>query len=108
MESAWRVPNWTLMKKALLKIEQAYSKLYGFKVNLYRGFLAILHPEERQVFTERNAGFHALKGLLLAKIGHSEEAGKAFSAAVQLYDGLTKAWAIWGDTNECANNIQIE
>uniref|UniRef100_A0A1A9ZHQ0 PIK-related kinase FAT domain-containing protein n=1 Tax=Glossina pallidipes TaxID=7398 RepID=A0A1A9ZHQ0_GLOPL len=49
MQSAWRVPNWNLMKKALLKIEQAYSKLYDFKVNLYRGFLAILHPEERQL-----------------------------------------------------------
>ncbi|KAL9917178.1 transcription-associated protein Nipped-A isoform 1-T1 [Glossina fuscipes fuscipes] len=294
MESAWRVPDWNLMKKALLKIEQAYSKLYGFKVNLYRGFLAILHPEERQlcsvdkyvevasglcirewrrlphivshihlqylqaaqqiielheasqihqgllqsrstslhdmkaivktwrnrlpviaddlshwsdIFTwrqhhyqiitqhleqqpdqgntmlgvhasaqaiiyfgkiarkhnltgvcqetlsriytipsvpivdcfqkirqqvkcyiqtasssghndlnealeviestnlkyftaEMNAEFYALKGLLLAKIGRSEEAGKAFSAAVQLHDGLTKAWAMWGDYME--------
>ncbi|XP_013100353.2 transcription-associated protein 1 [Stomoxys calcitrans] len=49
MESAWRVPDWNLMKKALLKIEQAYSKQYGYKVNLYKGFLAILHPEERQL-----------------------------------------------------------
>lgn len=47
-----------------------------------------------------NAEFYALKGLLLAKIGRSEEAGKAFSAAVQLHDGLTKAWAMWGDFME--------
>ncbi|TMW44508.1 hypothetical protein DOY81_004448 [Sarcophaga bullata] len=294
MESAWRVPDWNLMKKALLKIEQAYSKQFGYKVNLYKGFLAILHPEERQlgnvekyveissglcirewgrlphivshihlqylqaaqqiielheasqihqgllqsrntslhdmkaivktwrnrlpviaddlshwsdIFTwrqhhyqiitqhleqqsdqgntmlgvhasaqaiiyfgkiarkhnltgvcqetlsriytipsvpivdcfqkirqqvkcyiqtassagrndlnealeviestnlkyftaEMNAEFYALKGLLLAKIGRSEEAGKAFSAAVQLHDGLTKAWAMWGDFME--------
>uniref|UniRef100_A0A1A9ZHG2 Aldehyde dehydrogenase domain-containing protein n=1 Tax=Glossina pallidipes TaxID=7398 RepID=A0A1A9ZHG2_GLOPL len=38
MESAWRAPNWYLMKKALLKNEQAYSKLYGCKVNLYCAF----------------------------------------------------------------------
>uniref|UniRef100_A0A1B0A5M8 PIK-related kinase FAT domain-containing protein n=1 Tax=Glossina pallidipes TaxID=7398 RepID=A0A1B0A5M8_GLOPL len=49
---------------------------------------------------EINAEFYALKGLLLAKIGRSEVAGKAFSAAVQLHDGLTKAWAMWGDYME--------
>ena len=27
----------------------------------------------------------------------SEEANKSFSAAVQLHDGLVKAWALWGD-----------
>ena len=27
----------------------------------------------------------------------SEDANKAFSAAVQMYDTLVKAWALWGD-----------
>ena len=27
----------------------------------------------------------------------SEDANKSFSAAVQLHDGLVKAWALWGD-----------
>ena len=26
-----------------------------------------------------------------------EDANKSFSAAVQLHDGLVKAWALWGD-----------
>lgn len=30
-------------------------------------------------------------------LGHSEEANKAFSAAVQQQDTLVKAWAFWGD-----------
>ncbi|XP_055838887.1 transcription-associated protein 1 isoform X2 [Episyrphus balteatus] len=49
MESAWRVPNWTLMKQALNKVEQINPKQYGFKVNLYKGFLAILNQEEQQL-----------------------------------------------------------
>ena len=27
----------------------------------------------------------------------SEDANKAFSAAVQMHDTLVKAWALWGD-----------
>ena len=42
------------------------------------------------------AEFYALKGMLQAQIGKSEEANKAFSAAVQMHDTLVKAWALWG------------
>ena len=35
-------------------------------------------------------------GLVLCPC-RSEEANKAFSAAVQMYDMLVKAWAMWGD-----------
>ncbi|PSN44253.1 Transcription-associated protein 1 [Blattella germanica] len=41
--------------------------------------------------------FYALKGMLLAQIGRSDDANKAFSAAVQMHDTLVKAWALWGD-----------
>ncbi|XP_019851030.1 PREDICTED: transformation/transcription domain-associated protein [Amphimedon queenslandica] len=41
--------------------------------------------------------FLALKGTFLIQYGKSEEANKCFSAAVQLHDGLYKAWALWGD-----------
>ena len=58
--------------------------------------------------------FMALKGAFLAQTGRydntvhptcnsvflllrSEEANKNFSAAVQLHDGLVKAWSLWGD-----------
>ena len=46
---------------------------------------------------DMTAEFYALKGMLLAQIGKSEEANKAFSAAVQMTDTLVKAWALWGD-----------
>ena len=43
------------------------------------------------------AEFYAYKGLMLAQLGRSDDANKAFSAAVQLHDSLTKGWAFWGD-----------
>ena len=43
------------------------------------------------------AEFYALKGMFLAQIGKSDEANKAFSAAVQMHDTLIKAWALWAD-----------
>ncbi|XP_050062544.1 transformation/transcription domain-associated protein-like [Aphis gossypii] len=47
--------------------------------------------------SEMTAEFYALKGMLLGQIGNSEEAYKAFSAAVQLHDSMVKAWALWGE-----------
>uniref|UniRef100_W5MQE4 Transformation/transcription domain-associated protein n=1 Tax=Lepisosteus oculatus TaxID=7918 RepID=W5MQE4_LEPOC len=52
-----------------------------------------------EFFTEsRSATVAALQGreLLLINL-MSEEANKAFSAAVQMHDVLVKAWAMWGD-----------
>lgn len=34
---------------------------------------------------------------LFCSSSRSEEANKAFSAAVQMHDVLVKAWAMWGD-----------
>lgn len=48
MDSAWRVPDWNLMKQALLKVEQTSPKQMGHKVSLYRGYLAILNQEDTQ------------------------------------------------------------
>nr|NP_001303335.1 Nipped-A, isoform F [Drosophila melanogaster]ABI31023.2 Nipped-A, isoform F [Drosophila melanogaster] len=63
--------------------------------------LEVIESTNLKYFTgEMNAEFYALKGLLLAQIGRSEEAGKSFSVAAQLHDGLTKAWAMWGDYME--------
>ncbi|KAH8272038.1 hypothetical protein KR018_007399 [Drosophila ironensis] len=63
--------------------------------------LEVIESTNLKYFTgEMNAEFYALKGLLLAQIGRLEEAGKSFSAAAQLHDGLTKAWAMWGDYME--------
>ncbi|KAL7737489.1 hypothetical protein ACLKA6_007623 [Drosophila palustris] len=63
--------------------------------------LEVIESTNLKYFTgEMNAEFYALKGLLLSQIGRTDEAGKSFSAAVQLHDGLTKAWAMWGDYME--------
>lgn len=49
MESAWRVPDWDVMKQALMRVEQACPKQEGYKVNLYRGYLAILNQDEQHL-----------------------------------------------------------
>ncbi|XP_068243023.1 transformation/transcription domain-associated protein isoform X3 [Palaemon carinicauda] len=49
LESSWRVPNWARMKEALAHVEQSYPKELAWKVNLYRGYLAICHPEEEHL-----------------------------------------------------------
>lgn len=49
LESAWRVPNWPLMKDALTQVELSCPKELAWKVNLYRGYLAICHPEEHHL-----------------------------------------------------------
>lgn len=46
---------------------------------------------------EMTSEIYALKGMLLAQIGRSDDANKVFSAAVQMHDTLVKAWALWGD-----------
>ena len=72
--------------------------------------LDVIESTNLKYFTkDMTAEFYALKGMLLAQIGKSEDANKAFSAAVQMHDTLVKAWALWGDylesifTNESAS-----
>ena len=48
LESAWHKPQWSLVKDALSQVEQGCPKELGWKLNLYRGFLAICHPNEEQ------------------------------------------------------------
>ncbi|CAB4061236.1 TRRAP [Lepeophtheirus salmonis] len=60
--------------------------------------LEVIESTNLKYFTkDMTAEFYALKGMLLAQIGRSEDANKAFSASVQMHDTLVKAWALWGD-----------
>ncbi|MBN3303926.1 TRRAP protein, partial [Amia calva] len=60
--------------------------------------LEVIESTNLKYFTkEMTAEFYALKGMFLAQINKSDEANKAFSAAVQMHDVLVKAWAMWGD-----------
>ncbi|KAI4484537.1 hypothetical protein M0804_007103 [Polistes exclamans] len=67
------------------------------KNELQEGLEVIESTNLRYFTKEMTAEFYALKGMLLSQIGRSEDANKAFSAAVQLHDTLVKAWALWGD-----------
>ncbi|MGH0143484.1 UNVERIFIED_CONTAM: hypothetical protein FKN15_046212 [Acipenser sinensis] len=68
--------------------------------------LEVIESTNLKYFTkEMTAEFYALKGMFLSQINKSEEANKAFSAAVQMHDVLVKAWAMWGDYLE---NISVK
>ena len=75
----------------------------GFVMRRLRYFLCsqgleVIESTNLKYFTkEMTAEFYALKGMFLAQIGRSDDANKAFSAAVQMHDTLVKAWALWGD-----------
>ncbi|KAA0197800.1 hypothetical protein HAZT_HAZT001767 [Hyalella azteca] len=48
LDTAWRVPDWPAMKDALASMERAsYPREYQWKVNLYKGYLAICYGEEQ-------------------------------------------------------------
>ncbi|KAG8225079.1 hypothetical protein J437_LFUL000058 [Ladona fulva] len=67
------------------------------KNELQEGLEVIESTNLRYFTKEMTAEFYALKGMLLAQIGRSDDANKAFSSAVQMHDTLVKAWALWGD-----------
>nr|ANJ04666.1 transformation/transcription domain-associated protein [Nilaparvata lugens] len=46
LESAWRVPDWNLMKEAIIQVDTTYPQEMAWKVQLYKGFLAICHNAE--------------------------------------------------------------
>lgn len=46
---------------------------------------------------ENVSEIYALKGSILSMLNRSDDAQKAFSAALQLNDTQPKAWAAWGD-----------
>ncbi|ESN91105.1 hypothetical protein HELRODRAFT_194551 [Helobdella robusta] len=60
--------------------------------------LEVIESTTLKYFTkEMISEFYALKGLFLVQMAKSEEANKAFSAAVQLHDAQVKAWFLWGE-----------
>ncbi|CAH1788418.1 unnamed protein product [Owenia fusiformis] len=78
---------------------KCYLQMSGvFGKNELQEGLEVIESTNLKYFTkEMTAEFYALKGMFLAQIGRSEDANKAFSAAVQMHDVLVKAWALWGD-----------
>lgn len=57
----------------------------------------INHTKMQYFGKDMTAEFYALKGMMYHLSGKSDEANKAFSAAVQMHDESIKAWALYGD-----------
>ncbi|KAL3270789.1 hypothetical protein HHI36_021313 [Cryptolaemus montrouzieri] len=55
LESAWRIPQWDLMKEALTHVEYNCPKELAWKITMYGGYLLICQPEESKPlkFVER-------------------------------------------------------
>ena len=71
-------------------------KCYFQLPNQLRTGLDIINSANLDIYTsQQKAEFFQLKGEILSKIGMNEEAHSAFSTAVSLYDGLSKAWISW-------------
>ena len=51
LEAAWRIPKWPMMKDALTQVEISCPKELVWKVNLYRGYIAICHSEDPHLMT---------------------------------------------------------
>lgn len=67
------------------------------KNELQKGLDVIELTNVKLLTREMTSEIYALKGMLLAQLGRSDDANKVFSAAVQMHDTLVKAWALWGD-----------
>ncbi|XP_060534319.1 transcription-associated protein 1 [Cylas formicarius] len=67
------------------------------KNELAEGLEVINHTKMQYFGKEMTAEFYALKGMMYHLSGKSDEANKAFSAAVQMHDYSIKAWALYGD-----------
>ncbi|RWS25705.1 transformation/transcription domain-associated protein-like protein, partial [Leptotrombidium deliense] len=49
LESAWRVPNWTLMRDALVQVETNCPKEFAWKVALYKGYNFICNQDDHNL-----------------------------------------------------------
>ncbi|KAJ8954217.1 hypothetical protein NQ318_005812 [Aromia moschata] len=67
------------------------------KNELAEGLEVINHTKMQYFGKEMTAEFYALKGMMYHLSNKSDEANKAFSAAVQIHDTSIKAWALYGD-----------
>ena len=43
LESAWRIPDWQVMKESLTQVEISYPESLAYQLTLYRGYLTICH-----------------------------------------------------------------
>ncbi|XP_011636974.1 transformation/transcription domain-associated protein [Pogonomyrmex barbatus] len=51
LESAWRIPNWSVMKEILAQLEQNCPREMLWKINLYRGFVTLCTNEDQHLST---------------------------------------------------------
>ncbi|BES94543.1 FAT domain [Nesidiocoris tenuis] len=79
-----------------VKCHLQMAQVTGAK-DLQEGFEVMETSDIGYFSKELTAEFLALKGMLLAQLGHISEAGNTFAVAVEKHDTLVKGWALWGD-----------
>ncbi|EDV27262.1 uncharacterized protein TRIADDRAFT_23101 [Trichoplax adhaerens] len=64
LESAWRVPDWAAMKEALNQVEVNCPETFAYKLNLYRGYIAVCQSEDPHVsLVEKFVDFAATQAI---------------------------------------------
>ncbi|KAG5328830.1 TRRAP protein, partial [Acromyrmex heyeri] len=51
LDSAWRIPNWPVMKEILTQLEHNCPREMSWKLSLYRGFVTLCNSEDQHLST---------------------------------------------------------
>jgi transformation/transcription domain-associated protein len=95
----YTLPNIEI-SEAFLKLREQARCHYQVPSELQAGLEVINNTNLMYFSTSQKAEFFTLKGMFIAKLGHSDEANAAFGQAVQMDLNMPKAWAEWGRYND--------
>ncbi|XP_065834052.1 transformation/transcription domain-associated protein-like isoform X2 [Oscarella lobularis] len=51
LETAWKIPDWPAMKDALNQVEMSSPETFAYKLQIFRGYMAISHPDDQHMPT---------------------------------------------------------
>ncbi|KAF8309342.1 hypothetical protein DL93DRAFT_2085770 [Clavulina sp. PMI_390] len=95
----YTLPNIEI-SEAFLKLREQARCHYQVPAELPAGLEVINNTNLMYFTTPQKAEFFTLKGMFIARLGHSDEANAAFGQAVQMDLNMPKAWAEWGRYND--------
>jgi transformation/transcription domain-associated protein len=95
----YALPNIEI-SEAFLKLREQALCLFQRPERFAEGLESISTTNLMYFANSQKAEFLTLKGMFIAKLGHSDEANLAFAQAVQVDLHLPKAWAEWGRYND--------
>ncbi|CDZ98369.1 Histone acetyltransferase SAGA, TRRAP/TRA1 component, PI-3 kinase superfamily [Phaffia rhodozyma] len=99
LNKIYALPNIEI-SEAFLKLREQAMCHYQKPDRLAEGLESISTTNLMYFAPAQKAEFLTLKGMFIAKLGHSEDANHAFAQAVQMDLNLPKAWAEWGRFND--------